>query len=70
MCTEKESKEFEEKGEKKMAVSKATIPCLMGELGNKVMKEIEATKPNIKLIKDSRGILSELLKKRANRTKW
>ena len=46
---------------KRMAVSKAGVPYMDSYLGNKLIKEIEKTKLNEKLVEDCKDILKNLI---------
>ena len=64
--SERMSKDKKEigKGRRYMAVSKASIPYIDIEIGEKFKKDIEKTQLNTKLIRECKGLMKELLKQR------
>lgn len=50
------------KGEKKMAVSKATLSCVQGKAGTRLIEDIKATKVNKDLVKNCKTLIEKLAK--------
>ena len=50
------------KGEKTMAVSKATLSCVKGDVGTRLIEDIKSTKVNKNIVKTYKSLMEKLAK--------